>query len=107
MKDFTGLVLCDYCSERVDIHVWADLSEGKLTVSGQDVGPAAEEFWSDLDYEYWYSFDEEETAKLLKAIHGEEDPEEAFLREFNGESACRTLRAFCDENGIRYRFDSF
>ncbi len=108
MKSFTNLVLCDWRSERVDVHVRASLSSGgELKFSGQDLGPYVEEVWGDLDYEYWYSFDRENTEKLLTVIHGEEDPEAALLREFSGEGGCRRLREVCEANGIRYSFFSY
>lgn len=50
MKEFKGLVLCDYRSERVDVHVRAALRDGVLTFSGQDLGPFVEEMWGDGDY---------------------------------------------------------
>ncbi len=64
MKNFTGLVLCDYRSERVDVHVRADYVDGKLEFSGHDLGPVVEEFFGDDDYEYWYSLEKEEADKL-------------------------------------------
>lgn len=107
MKDFTGLVLCDYRSERVDVHVRADLQDGVLTFSGHDLGPYVEEMWGDDDYEYWYTLDKENTEKLLTVIHGEEDPEAALLREFSGEGGCRNLRKVCRRNKIKYDFSSY
>ena len=107
MEDFRNLVLCDWHSARVDVHVSAELKDGELTLSGCDNGPAAEEFWCDSDYEYWYSFDRVNTQKLLSAIGGEADPQAALLREFSGEGGCRRLRAFCEENGIACRFGSW
>ena len=107
MKDFNGLVLCDYRSRKVDVHVKADCAQGVLSISGQDLGPYVEEVWGDSDYEYWYSFDQEGTSQLMSAIHGENDPEAALLREFSGESGCRRLREVCRKNGIEYKFHSY
>ena len=107
MKDFSGLILCNYRSERVDIHVTADLSHGSLTFSGQDLGPFVREVWGDSDYEYWYSFSAEETAKLASVIDGETNLESALLREFSGKDGCRMLRKVCAEHGIQYRFTSY
>ncbi len=107
MKNFTGLVLCDWRSERVEVHVTADLVDDMLMFSGQDLGDCVEEVWGDLDYEYWYSFDQENTNKLLSAVHGEEDPQAAILMEFSGEAGCRKLRGVCEKNGIQYAFHSY
>ena len=107
MKDFRDLVLCDWHGARVDVHVSARLENGELTFEGQDLGSYVEDAWGDSDYEYWYCFDKENTAKLLSVIRGEQEPEAALLREFSGEGGCRALRALCERNGIRYRFDSY
>ena len=116
MKDFRNLVLCDYRSKSVDVHVRANLTDGTLQISGHDLGPCVEESWGDEDYEYWYSFDKANTEKLIAAIHGEEDPEAALIREFSGEEGCSRLsgeegcsrlESFCSEKKIKYRFSSY
>lgn len=107
MKDFNGIELCNDCSKRVDIHVRASLRNGELTVSGQDLGPLVEEVWGDADYEYWYSFDRQNTEKLFSAIDGTEDPEKALLKRFSGKDGCRALRSYCKKNKITYNFFSY
>ena len=107
MKDFNNLVLCDYRSENVDVHVRASLTNGFLSISGHDLGPFVEDSWGDEDYEYWYEFDRKNTEKLIAAIHGEEDPEAAMFREFSGEGGCSKLRSLCDKKDIEYHFSSY
>ena len=107
MKEFRGLELCDLRSKRIDMHVRADLVDGKLTISGHDLGPNVESFWGEAEYEYWYSFDEENTGRLLTAIHGEEDPEGGLMKRFSGEKGCRALCRFCEQKGIEYSFFSY
>ena len=107
MKEFTNLVLCDYRSKCVDVRVSATLADGTLRISGQDLGPYVEDYWGDSDYEYWYSFDEENTARLLAAIHGEDDPETALLHAFSGEHGCSELRSLCARKKIEYSFFSY
>ena len=107
MKSFKGLVLCNYHDERINIHVQADLQNGKLTLAGHDFGKTVEGVWGDSDYEYWYSLDRENTKKLLAVIHGEEDPKAAVLREFSGEGGCKALRDICNQNEIQYEFHSY
>ena len=41
MKNFKDLVLCNWYSPRVEVHVRADLMNGCLTLAGQDLGPYA------------------------------------------------------------------
>ena len=107
MKDFKGLVLFESYSERIDVHVRAALEGGALTIEGQDLGPYVEQFWGDDEYEYWYRFDRENTARLFAAVDGLDDPEAALLREFSGEHGCQKLCEFCKKNGIEYKFDSW
>lgn len=107
MEDFENLVLCDTYSEQIDIHVYAEIKNGCLTVYGQDLGPNVERFWGSDEYEYWYILDRENTTKLLKLIGGITNPKAALLSRFSGEAGCRTLRKLCDENEIEYKFDSF
>ena len=107
MKSFKKLVLCEFFSKKLDVYVWADMEDNKLTIAGQDLGPFVEEIFGDSDYEYWYSFDENETEKLLRLIHGLEKPEEALLDAFCGLDGCTTLKAFCKKNNIHYQFYSY
>ena len=107
MRDFGGLVLCDWHGDKVEVHVRADLKDGELTLAGQDLGPYVEEAWGDSDYEYWYHLDRKNTEKLFSIIQGEDDPKTALLREFSGEGGCRALREICEKKGLVYKFDSY
>ena len=75
MKDVKNIDLCSSKEKDLQINVWASITDGALTVSGQDLGRYVEDSWGDSDYEYWYTFTAEETAKLLDVIGGVEDPE--------------------------------
>ena len=44
---FDGLVLCNERAPRVQVHVWAEVSEGCLKISGQDFGAAPMEAFGD------------------------------------------------------------
>ncbi len=50
--------LCDQKTDRVSVHVVAKHVARKLSISGQDMGPAVEEYFNNSDYEYYYSFNE-------------------------------------------------
>ena len=99
MKEIRGLILCDWHGEQVEVHVRADLKDGELTISGQDLGARVEEAWGDSDYEYCYCFNKKNTDRLFSSIHGEDDPEATLLREFSGEGGCRALREVCENMG--------
>lgn len=107
MKDYSNIVLCSYEDETIHVLVTASIDQGCLLISGYDNGKRVEEIWGDSDYEYWYSFDQKETEKLLMVIHGMDHPEEALKREFSGLDGCRKLRDICDKNHIQYQFDSW
>lgn len=100
--------LCNERNERVSVHVTAR-QEGKcLIISGVDCGQTVEDIWGDDDYEYWYSFDEENTALLFGKLSAPDvSPLIALKERFCGMDGCRQLREFCDSEGISYHFDSW
>ena len=102
------VVLCDENTEKLSIHVTAMLAEEKLTISGVDCGQTPEEFWGDDDYEYWYYFDENNTALLFQKIGAQKpNPLIAVKERFSGIDGCRRLREYCETASIEYRFDSW
>ena len=104
----TKLCLCDERTERLWISVDAEIKDGKLIVSGQDLGEPCRRFWGSDEYEYWYSFDEENTEKLLFLLSKDgTDPVEQLQKCFNGTTACRSLRAFCEAKGIAFQFGNW
>jgi hypothetical protein len=51
------------------IHIDARIEEnGDVVISGQDIGDAPEEFFGDLDYEYWLTVPAAEKDRLLMAL---------------------------------------
>ncbi len=101
--------LCDQKLERVSIYVEASILDGKLKISGQDIGPVVEEYFGDSDYEYFYSFNEANTKKLLEALKpGAEIKEllELLAGSFSGPDGCTMLRKLCEEENIPYDFFS-
>ena len=109
-NDSSSIILCNEQLERVKVMVKATMDFGKLTVSGQDIGPLCEELFGDSDYEYAYIFDEENTFKLLDSLKplaeaaNEKSLMSTFIRLFSGVDGCMALREYCEENEIQYRF---
>lgn len=102
--------LCEQKRSGVSIYVDASLYDGKLTISGQDIGQAAEDFWGDDDYEYWLSFSPEATEKFFKLLCANkpgEDPLDVLKKRFHGPGAFSGIRAFCAQHGIAVKFDSY
>lgn len=107
IKDISSVSLCDSSHSDVSIHVWASIRDGRLEIAGQDLGPLVEKIWGDTDYEYWYNFSREDTAKLLRLIKGKRKPAKALVREFSGERGCRYMAKLCEANGIKFEFSSY
>ena len=98
-------VLCNEGTSRVRINVWAEISEGCLTISGHDLGKAVMDVFGDIDYEYYYEFDRQNTERLLNLLNTEGQSVNAVLtHKFGGMDGCRIMREFCEANNIDYRF---
>ena len=107
MVDFK-ISVCEYRSSQLDVYVDAEYRDGRLRFSGQDLGPNTESAWGDSDYEYWYSFDEENTYKLMAALNVEENGfEQAVKERFSGVDGMRYLREFCGLHSISWDFSSY
>lgn len=103
MKD-CNFILCRHKSDTVDISVNAQVVNGCLNVSGQDIGGAAMEVFGDYDHEYFYDFDRENTQKLFELLA--EDAlaaQELFQKKFGGPQGCAALREFCERHGVAYK----
>ncbi|WP_422485413.1 hypothetical protein [Gudongella sp. DL1XJH-153] len=101
-------VLCDKERHSTQIHVWGEVKDGCLKISGQDLGRAPEEFFGDNEYEYFYDFDSYNTERLFQLLSTEDrDGVDEFKRRFSGNFGIKALREFCEESRIKYRFFSF
>lgn len=103
-------VLCDYKLNNVSVYVKASISGGELLISGQDLGSLVGEIFQDSDYEYFYSFDKENTKKLLESLKPSAEIDELLnllADKFSGVDGCRLLRKHCEEKKIQYKFHSF
>lgn len=109
-KAFNGreITLCDERTETVWVNVRAYVKDGRLTIEGQDLGKAPNDFFGSDEYEYYYFFDQDNTNKLFRELSVADcDPVSELQRRFFGLTACRDLRAFCEEKQIKYRFESW
>ena len=107
MLDSFKVTLCNETTPRVHVSVEAEVSNGCLRISGQDLGIGVVQFWGDDEYEYFYSFSEVDTRRLFSLLHtGSLTPLEVLVTHFSGLDGCRCLRSFCDENNIKYYFFS-
>jgi hypothetical protein len=94
-------------SQYSDITIRAYLSDGKLVIEGQEFSDDAEAIFGGDEIEYWYSFDEGNTAKLFSKLNAEIGKELSCLRMLfpdDGYASCEKLRVFCEANDIKYEF---
>ena len=100
-------ILVENSEPLADITLW----ERKLTVSGQDIGPRCETINGKDEYEYYITFDEENTKRLLVQMRCEYGIEESFGElfsgKFPGETFSSSFMQYCDERAIHYTFNNF
>ncbi|MGD9605721.1 MAG: hypothetical protein AB7V00_06215 [Bacilli bacterium] len=102
------IILCDEMHNGVSIKVWAELQNGCLNISGQDIGKMVEHIGFDSDYEYFYKFDLANTDLLFQILKSEYgNITHGLLTEFSGECGCKKLRHFCDKHKINYSYYSY
>ena len=100
--------LCRYKTACLEIHVNASIRDGKLLISGHDLGPTVEEFWGDNDYEYFYSLTLDDTRKLhhLLKTDSKQDIELLDLIKlyFSDLDGCENFKEYCDQHTLQYSF---
>lgn len=102
------ILLCDEQTTRVSVTVWAEISEGCLTIIGHDLGEAVMDVFGDIDYEYYYEFDQQNTERLFNLLNTEgQSVNEVLMQKFGGMDGCRILREFCEANNIKFSFFAF
>jgi len=101
-------VLCNEKTSRVKVNVWAEISEGCLTIAGQDLGQAVTDVFGESEYEYYYEFDQQNTERLFNLLNSEgQSVNEVLTQNFGGMDGCRIMREFCEANNIKYSFVAF
>jgi len=104
------ITLCDENLGHVSVHVEASVKDGELLISGQDFGSLVGEIFKDSDYEYFYSFNKENTKKLLETLKPDAETDELLsllADRFSGVDGCSLLRKHCEDKRIDYKFNSF
>ena len=79
----------------------AYLNGSSLVLEGQDFSKVAEEGFGDEKYEYYYSFDPENTEKL-KTVFNTDDILNALVFYFNNDMNNKKFRELCDSNDLFY-----
>ena len=88
--------------------ITAELSGGKLTVSGHDLGAQVRQFFDSDDYEYAISLDSSNTEKLFEELKCTDASDEEKLyvikQTFDSSRADSALKEYCKEHGIETSF---
>ena len=106
--DMTEIELYCHRTEALWVTVWAEIKDGKLTVSGQDLGQPVKEWFGSDEFEYSCSFDESNTRKLFSALsENASNPIKAFMERFSGPRGFWELKDFCNEANIPYEYFSW
>jgi len=80
----------------IDVEITED---GRLEISGQDLGEAPQKFWGDSDYEYWVSVRPEHKDWVLLAL---------IEKLYGGNSSADSdFMEFLRSKGIPYEFGSW
>lgn len=77
--------------------VAVDITDQKVVVSTQDMGPAVEGMWGDSDYEFWTSVQQEHWGSLAVAL----------IKEFlaGDPQATDRLRQICERHNVPHEWD--
>lgn len=90
-----------------ELTIW----EGKLTISGRDIGPQGEMSVPKNEYEYCFLFDVENTRRLMVQMRCEYGIEESFgelfAGKFPGDTFAASFLEYCDSHGVTYGFHKF
>lgn len=98
--------------QRKDEQIWctitADLSGGRLSISGHDLDPQVKEFFPDGEYEYSVSLTADNTRRLFESLGCADAPDERKLQvikdTFENDRADSALKEYCAERGIETSF---
>ena len=108
IPDMSSIVLYSRETEALWVNVWAEIKDGRLIVSGQDLGGVVEEWFGNDEFEYQCTFDESNTRKLLSILSEDSSDPIATLKErFSGSRGFWELKEFCDEANISYEYFSW
>ncbi len=75
--------------------------DGRLVLEGQDFCETAKNWFGDEEYEYYYTFNIENTNKL-KAVLKSDDLLKTLVEFFSGEMINEKLRKLCEDNDIKF-----
>ena len=110
IPDFDTFNLCEYRTKPLSVKVWAEIEEGCLRLSGVDTGSLVEDRFCDNDHEYWYTFDAENTKRLLSILSSqtqERDVKKLLSENLGDLDGYNKMHTLCKVFEIEYYFFSF
>ena len=108
-EDYNGrkVVLCEDTSPDFSTLITAEVRKGCLILKGRDQGPSMLAFLGVDLYEYFYTFDGENTKKLFEAMGADQGDALTNIQvRFGGMSACNRLTRYAQSLGIQSSFDA-
>ena len=108
IPDMSSIELYSHETEALWVNVWAEIKDGRLIVSGQDLGGPVEKWFGSSEFEYECRFDESNTRKLLSALsENGSDPITEFIERFSGLDGFQKLKDFARAANIPYEYFSW
>ena len=87
--------------------IYAQVENGKLTITEQDMGEFEKEYSRDGEVESFVFFDVSNTNRLMRSLHvaDEYGLVTALKKKFkkHGSSMKRKICDYCDEHGVKYQ----
>lgn len=108
IPDMSNIELYRHETDALWVNVWAEIKDGRLIVSGQDLGGVVEGWFGSDEFEYQCTFDESNTRKLLSVLsENGSDPISVLKERFSGSKGFWELKDFCNEANIPYEYFSW
>lgn len=94
-------------SQREFTGIYAQIEDGKLTITEQDMGEFEKEYSRDGEVESFVFFDVANTNRLMRSLHASDDYGliESLKKKFKKHGSCMKSEIcnYCDEHGIKYQ----
>ena len=108
IPDMSSIVLYSHETEALWVNVWAEIKDGRLIVSGQDLGGPVEKWFGSSEFEYECRFDESNSRILLSILsENGSDPIAVLKERFSGPRGFWELKDLCNETNIPYEYFSW
>lgn len=98
------IILYQFKSENISIHITARFENGDLIVEGYDIGKTVKDYWGDSDYEYMVTVKKKHIPALCNALGIENNTDKEILKaiagRFKGNHCFSEFRDFLERHDI-------